>query len=317
MPMARVTSALVVGLLGAASLGPRLDPDPGTPPSRLPDAIYRCTSVTDAAWSPLPGLEYTGRLSAQVPAGTGALVFVMGDTVPLDVVAETAGGASAMMRVERLRTGGGTPAPPAYWLEYGDPWAAPPSILRATLDATPDRAQHVTLRLGRRAPRIIARLRGYEPHVEAVVCAIALGVEQAFVGTDRLMVTPADERYFGAGWYGEEPSAQSGTVRWMREHGAVLIPSAMGGAMRLRLDAIAAVATTLTVVVNDVFTTAPIEMEEGLRSYEWDVPARAWLAGTNELFFTVSRTGPAPRDTRMLGLALARLEMHRSTSLSQ
>ena len=70
---------------------------------------------------------------------------------------------------------------------------------------------------------------------------------------------------------------------------------------------------TLTVRVNNVFESAPIAMSDGMADYEWIVPARAWVVGTNEVLFRVSRTHqPADHrggDGRTLGLALQRLEV--------
>jgi hypothetical protein len=48
-------------------------------------------------------------------------------------------------------------------------------------------------------------------------------------------------------------------------------------------------------------------MRAGFADYEWSVPDAAWVAGTNELFFTVSRV--ERRGTRALGLALASLHV--------
>jgi hypothetical protein len=151
----------------------------------------------------------------------------------------------------------------------------------------------LTLSLGRRAPRVIARLAGYPPDVQAPVCAHPVG---------------AAEIYFATGWYGEETGPQ-GRIRWMREHGAVLLSSTTGQATQVRLRAAPAVPpgdeneTFLRLRVNDVFDASPVAMRAGFADYDWNVPDSAWVAGTNELFFSVSRT--LARDTRTLGMALA------------
>jgi len=65
--------------------------------------------------------------------------------------------------------------------------------------------------------------------------------------------------------------------------------------------------TTLRLRVNDVFELPAVAMRAGFSDYEWFVPDGAWVSGTNELFFTVSRV--EQRGTRALGLALASLHV--------
>jgi hypothetical protein len=198
---------------------------------------------------------------------------------------------------ERLRIGPGVDLPPDFWLEDQVPSNAPREVTRVSVDARGESDLSFVLLLGRRAPRVIARLIGYPPEDKAQVCA-----------------DPVRERelYFATGWYGEE-SAPDGSIRWMRDHGAVLVGAVHGGAARVRIRAAPAVATdaagqtTLTLRVNDVVELPAVVMRSGFGEYEWPVPSASWVSGTNELLFTVSRV--ERRGTRALGLALASLHV--------
>jgi hypothetical protein len=257
-----------------------------------------CANVRGTVWHPLSGIEYTGRLRVTLPARLGgAIVFFIGDSVPLDVEAETGRRVPLAISRERLRTGPGVSLPPDFWLEYQIPFNAPREITRVTVDARGEHELSFILRLGRRAPRVLARLIGYPAEAKAPVCADPVR---------------EDERYFATGWYGEEPTAE-GAIRWMRELGAVLVSSTDGGDTRVRIRAAPAVAgegrgeTAVTLRVNDVFELPAVAMRAGLADYEWSVPVAAWVSGTNELLFTVSRV--ERRGTRTLGLALASLHV--------
>ena len=260
-----------------------------------------CAGVHSIVWHPLSGIEYTGRLRITLPARVGgAIVLFIGDSIPLDVEAETGDRSErtplAISR-EQLRNGPGVELPPDFWLDDQVPSNAPREVTRVSVDARDDRDLSFVLLLGRRAPRVIARLIGYPPEDKAQICA-----------------EPVRERelYFATGWYGEEP-APDRSIRWMRDHGAVLVGAARDGGARVRIRAAPAVAsdadgqTTLTLRVNDVFELPPVAMGPGFADYEWSVPDAAWVSGTNELLFTVSRV--ERRGTRALGLALVSLHV--------
>ncbi len=270
----------------AVALGAALD-------TTLTRDLEGCAGVRSTVWHPLSGVDYTGQLRITLPArGGGSIVLFIGDTIPLDVEAETPDGAPIAISRERLRAGPGVDLPPDYWLEDQSPWNAPGEVVRVTADARGDRDEPFVLRLGRRAPRVLARLIGYPRDVAVPVCAdpVADG-----------------EPYFATGWYGEERTPD-GAVRWMREHGAILVRSAHGSAARVRIRAAPAVAETMiTLRVNDVLDLAPILVGAGYADYEWSVPDAAWVAGTNELFFSVSRV--ERRGGRTLGMALASLHV--------
>jgi hypothetical protein len=186
-------------------------------------------------------------------------------------------------------------------------------VVRLTIDALPVRERLFSLGLGRRAPRVLARLKDYGAAARAEVCAAPLGVDAAFRRESRVVVIPDTPEYFGTGWYGPELGRSGlGLVRWMKGQGAILVPSARRGTVDVVVHGAAATAdaTTLTLTVNDVFTTAPVSLVPGRPRYQWKIPAPTWLAGTNELLFTVSRTARLfTHDTRDLGFALQRLEV--------
>jgi hypothetical protein len=256
-----------------------------------------CAGVRSIVWHPLSGVEYTGRLRIVLPAHEGgAIVLFIGDTVPLDLEAETDSGAPLAMARERLKTGPGVELPPDFWLDDQTPLNAPRELTRVTVDARGESDLSFLLRLGRRAPRVLARLIGYPPELKARVCADPIA---------------AGERYFATGWYGEE-STTDGPIRWMRGHGALLVSSAHGGDTRVRLRAAPAAVggdleTTLILRVNDMFELPAVAMRAGFSDYEWSVPDAAWVSGANELFFIVSRV--ERRGNRTLGLALASLHV--------
>jgi hypothetical protein len=105
----------------------------------------------------------------------------------------------------------------------------------------------------------------------------------------------------------------------MHEYGALLIPSSRDGDVRVRLQATPAAdeneaeGPTIKMTVNDVFESTPVTMSPGMRSYEWVVPARSWVVGTNEVLFRVSPIrqpeGTRNSERRALGLALQRLDL--------
>lgn len=255
-----------------------------------------CAGVRSDSWHPLSGVEYTGRLRVHLPAHAGAqIVWFIGDRVPLEIDAASAEGRPVAVHRERLPPGPGVHIPPDFWLDDSSPWNAPGEIVRVAIDANALRDLDFTMSLGRRAPRVLARLFGYPPEARAPVCAEP--------------VAPG-ELYFASGWYGEE-DGDFGRIRWMSEYGAVLLSSSDGRAVHVQLRAAPAVppaddgGTTLSLRVNDFADLASQPMQRGLAVYEWEVPDAAWVTGTNELFFHVSRT--VARGTRTLGLALASL----------
>jgi hypothetical protein len=273
-----------------------------------------CASIRSDRWNLLPGVEFTGLLRIDLAAGPGAsLALVVGDSLPPDLEVESANGPTPLVAT-RI-----TPevAPGDYWLEFGNPWQAPSHIVAATIDAYSERARTVTLNLGRRAPRVLARTAGYPPDARARICAAQSRARKAFANAEDLTITPGRAEYFASGWYDVEPaSRQASAVRWMSEYGVLLVPSARDGDVRLRLQATPAVADAraerprLTVTVNDVFDSVPIEMSAETGEYEWVVPARSWVVGTNEVLFRISRTQPPAvhgSERRTLGLAFRQL----------
>src|SRR5688500_6671198 len=107
-------AALAIGLPGAVALMVVADklrahdlPGLASPPTvsiprqsidsidaTLTRDVAGCAGVRSIVWHPLSGVEYTGRLRIALPPRFGgAIVLFIGDSVPLDVEAETDGGA--------------------------------------------------------------------------------------------------------------------------------------------------------------------------------------------------------------------------------
>jgi hypothetical protein len=247
-------------------------------------------------WHPLSGLDYTGRLRILLPAQFGgAVVLYVGAAFPLDLDSSGDDGDPVPMNMERLVLGPGVFVPPDYWLEDGSPMAAPRYVSRVLIDASGEASRSVLLSLGRRVARVLARAIGYPPNMRVPVCAEPIA---------------AGEIYFATGWYGQDRDSEGGVVRWMKQHGAVLVSSPDGLAARVRArlaPAAAGEATQLSVRVNDVLDLDPIRLRPGFHDYEFAVPDEAWVAGTNELLFSVSHT--RTDDSRVRGAALASLHV--------
>jgi hypothetical protein len=297
-PRAAFLILLSAGALTAAAAGLR---PPNTRPENIDDTLTRdeagCAPVSANVWHPLSGLDYTGRLQITLPARFGgAIALYVGDSIPLDIEASNERGDPVAINLERLIAGPGVLLPPDFWIHYGSPLDAPRHVSRLLIDASGDRERRIVVALGRRAPRVIARLVGYPPTVRVPVCADPVR---------------AGESYFATGWYGQESEPGIGPVRWMRGQGAALVFSPDGREARVRLriaPAVAAVGddvTQLSVRVNDFYELAPITLRARFHDYELVVPDAAWVSGTNELLFTVSRTHTI--GSRVRGLALASL----------
>ena len=306
----------VVGLTASAALL-RL-PAPQTDPAEPPLQTLGCARVGSDAWSPLPGVEYTGSVIVELPrvqpaTPRGMMTLIVGDAIALDIEARSASGAFPFRR-ERMTTGPGVGVPPDLWLESGTPFDVPRELTRLSLSGQ-ERSAIVEIALGRRAPRVLARLSGYESALKTRVCA---ATRFAAIGMDagRHELDLADSRYFATGWYAEERGPDRAHIRWMRTHGAVLVPSARGDGATIRLRAspprTGAVndAPLLTLRVNDTYDALTLPMSPGSEDYEWTIPGEAWVAGVNELLFSVSRT-PQVEDTGGVtrGLALERLSV--------
>ena len=243
----------------------------------------------------MPGVEYTGVLLIDLPAGARAsMAVILGDTIPLDIEARSATGMFPITR-ERMASGPGVGVPPDLWLEGGTPLDLPGELVRVTLPARVDRAEALALSLGRRAPRVLARLEGYAPSVKTRVCA-ATSFSEPWPAADAVEIDLADSRHFATGWYAEDVRPDGAPLRWMREHGAVLVPSSRDGVVTVRIRAAPPTtpsgddAPRLSLRVNDIHDAATQSMSPGSRDYEWEIPATAWVEGINELLFSVSRT---------------------------
>ncbi len=310
----------------------------------------RCATVFGDRWSQLPGVEYTGRLGIDLPAAVaGELQLVVGDALPLRIDVETADGRAVAAVTEPLLSGPGVSAPPPdYWFDGGVPEGGPHVIERLRLPANPARASVLSVQLGRRAPRVIARLFGMDDEARGRVCAAPIGREALFGGdTVTEPIALSDAHVFGTGWYGLQREGTS-MFRWADADAVILLPSQARMGVEVALDAEAVAAdgagaaddaddadaaddtdeggtgkrgrvqraevVTLTLRVNGV-DVGTRDMGAGARRYRWAVPAGVWLEGTNELWWHTSHAvRPADTggtDTRRLALKVTGLEVSR------
>lgn len=303
MSSRRITVLVVVALIAVGAFvwrlsAPRADTLMADAPARdeiamLSGGPYRCAPVRPGAWSPLPGLEYSGRLGITLPAAVGgAIVLVVGDALPLDVKVEAADGLPVRMRREAVAPAN---APPDYWLEAGTPRDAPPEVQEITFLANHERSRLLSVRLGRRAPRVLARLRGFRDDVHATVCAAPISRDVAFRATESaVVILPDQDAHFGTGWSDVMPRSGAGPVRWMARHAALLIPFARRGQMRVTLHADRPRETgdgEVSLRINDLFDASALPLRAGAQRYEWTLPASAWLIGTNEVLLHVTGEG--------------------------
>lgn len=284
-------------------------------------ARLRCTTTRGDRWSLLPGLEFTGRLGIEVPPGLGArLVLIVGDEFAPQLRAALATGERIVLDEQPLLRGPGTGTPPPdYWFDGGDPALAPPRVVRAAIPAHPLDARLISLYLGRRSPRVLARLEGYGEDARGRICAAPLGPDPLWGAgvPDRVRLPLDTAAFFGVGWYGLEGAGQD-RFRWTSGHAAVLVPSQVNGPVTVRLDAAPAsparAAPAVSLRVNGLSEPSH-PMTPGVASYEWRIQASRWRAGVNELCFTVSTTvRPADTgggDTRTLGMRVLGVTLSR------
>jgi hypothetical protein len=281
--------------------------------SRL-DRRLHCATLHQDRWSHLPGLEFTGRLGLELPAGEGgALHLIVGDALPVSVDAEDPNGAPLVLASQALDARVSfSELPPDYWLDGGDPRLAPAHVLRASIPAMPQVPRHLAVRLGRRSPRVLARLSGYSHGKLGRVCAAAPEQNPIWHASTAPVRLPLDlNAYFGTGWYGVERFGVE-PFRWTGADGVILIPSSRRVAVRVAVRVRAAAepdadGPRLVLHVNNI----PLEahrIRPGLDAYSWDVRRQQWVLGVNELRFHVTRTvRPSDRggdDRRVLGLAV-------------
>ena len=167
-PQAASFSLLSAVALIAAAAGLRESDAPASVSASLDSTLTRddagCAGVRSTVWHPLSGIDYTGRLLVTLPAQFGgAVVMYVGDVMPLAVEAMNEYGDPLPINAQRLTVGAGVLLPPDYWLEDGSPDKAPREIIRMQIDASGEHTRRVTVWLGRRAPRVLARLVNYPP----------------------------------------------------------------------------------------------------------------------------------------------------------
>jgi hypothetical protein len=280
-------------------LGYVLRPAPGAEGwMRVVDRLH-CATVRTTSWSPLPGLEFSGRIGLELPPGAGGeIVLVVGDSGPMRLLADAADGAVVPLTVEPLQSAPGTDAPPAdFWLDRGHPHAAAPEVVRVRVAAARDEPRLIGLRFGRRGPQVLARLTGYEGDAQARVCAAPLGGEEVVIAsgtmTDVLVNRP---ELYGAGWDGQE-GVEAGRARWIGQGATLLVPSRWLGPVHLAIEALPREvngASSLQPLVNGTVLSAQ-PLVPGRRVYTWEIPPGAWTVGTNEITLRVpDRDGREP-----------------------
>ena len=283
------------------------------------EGVMQCAVVRADRWSQLPGLEYTGRLGIRVPPGIGGeLDLIVGDALELPVRAESPDGSELAPRQETLSSGPGVSPPPAdFWIDDGAPSAEPRWIHRVRFTADPLVPSLVSLELGRRAPRTIARLIGYGDAARGRICAAPVGTMHLRT-PGREVLNLRDEALFGAGWYGLE-ARERGGYRWASPDAVMLVRAPERTDVEVTLEAGVAAgtgpsgATTIALRVNGVDVGIRVAgVEPG---YTWQVPAGVWVAGTNELWWTTSRAvRPADMggsDTQSLALRVTGVSLTR------
>jgi hypothetical protein len=284
------------------------------------EETFLCATIRGDRWSQLPGVEYTGRFGVELPGRLGGeLQLVVGDDLALPLRASTAEGRPVPLKMDPLLSGPGAAAPPPdYWMDGSVPESAPAWMRRVHVMADPLRPLLLSLELGRRAPRVLARLHGYDEGERGSICAAPLGsMRLRSPGAEPLPL--GDESLFGTGWYGLEGRGP-GAFRWADADAVVLVRSALRTDVVVTVDAAAAVGrdaqgdTTVTLQVNGVDVGSRV-LQRGTEQHRWHVPAGVWLAGTNELWWHTSRAvRPADAgavDTRALALRVTGITLER------
>lgn len=259
---------------------------------------FHCVEV-GRRWSELPGLDFTGRLGAHLPAGAGSLEVV--------VVGPDLGGV-------RVTTADGRPRgtvvgvavrdlaelPPVLWPGDGRLPDAGTRVTRAIVPEVADAAVDVAIALGARAPLVAARIGDGG---SATICAAPLPRPDPFerlAAGNPWRVPLDDEAFAGAGW---QPLARGRTsdARTADRRGVILIPSS--GARTVTVAAEVALddasrgtaqSVALTLAVNG---SAVARREVGVNGavLQATVPSTLWIDGTNEIalaFGSPSMTAP-------------------------
>ena len=279
---------------------------------------FGCTDVS-ARWSELAGLDYTGRLGVHVPAGRGRVEVVVVGVPPLVVRAATADGRAA----GRLTSGPGislSSLPPVLWPGDGGLPDAAQIAARFSLDAQANAASDVSLTLGARAPLVAARVVGSDG--PATICAAPLARFDPFdaaVG-DTATIALDDDAFFAGGWHGAEGTGAT-AFRWTTGRARTLVPSAGARVVTLAIDARPAARTSdgvvhLRLAINGTAMAEQV-LTDAIQTYTWQIPARLWVDGTNEVALAVSHVvRPADSgggDPRELGLAVSGLRLRRQS----
>ena len=274
-------------------------------------ARYRCVRVGGDRWSPLPGLEFTGRLGLTIPAWAGGrLDVIVGDD-------RRCGWGSKRRRTDQCRwprsrcatAPAPTPRRPTSGSSRTIRWPRRTGCCSRHRRRPRRRPTRSRSAAGRRASwRACARCRRHCGRASAR----RLGPDEWFgEGDGNTEALPLDvPPYLGAGWHGLEREGPR-PYRWTARESVLLLPSARRGAAIVELTARPAVPPTADVAVrvtptlNGVALPA-LAMDAGERAYRWTVPASASIATPTRIpVERVPAVRPADRgagDTRVLAM---------------
>lgn len=250
---------------------------------------FHCVEV-GRRWSELPGLDYTGRLGAHVPAGVGQLEVVVVGPDPVGLLVTSADGrprgsvtTSAVQDLAGL--------PPVLWPGDGRLPADGTALAHARVAADAQAPVDVAIALGERAPLVGARM--VDGGV-ATICAAPLPRPDPFerlTAGDRWRVPLDDAAFAGAGW---QPLLRGRTsdARTADRRGVILVPSSRARTVDLAVDIAlgeASIGAVRRAVVSiNGAAVASGDVTASGATLEAIVPSALWLDGTNEIALTLA-----------------------------
>ena len=149
------------------------------------------------------------------------------------------------------------------------------------------------------------------------LCSAGIGAEVLFAdaaqgAADLLSGRNPDVR-LGVGWYPREFDGQT-PFHWTGEQAVLLLRMARVSALRVTIDATAAVQSVppvlVTLAVNGQ-VSAPCSLTRDPTRCEWVVGDGAWVEGLNQIGLRVSRAAQVGADPRWLGIAVRGVRLER------
>jgi hypothetical protein len=271
-----------------------------------------CTEVSTQRWSQLPGLEYTGKLGVKIPGGSGGeLSVIVADDLPLVVRATFPDGEVVPVTLEPLDIWRDANVPPAaYWLNTTETRKVPAHVARLRVEAKSS-VRQVGLHLGRRGPRVLARLAGYRDSELGQVCAAPLPGEPLDAVPGPSEVPLSQDEWMGTGWHPAEYDT-GGLFRRTSAAAALLVTTRGSRGVRVIINAAPEGGEEgrpeLALALNGI-ALGGRRMRSETSRYEWAVRPGAWSAGTNELLLQMSRARrpTTPSDARPPGVIVRRV----------